>query len=116
MNRHLSSTYCATVYQGSGVEVLRDFSWSAKLVGDCDTALGNLRPIVVLTLHFIEGVTKTYEFTVEEKSFRNLIRKCIQNYHRDILRSQPPLSSHLPRFCMDLWSISQEMKSFSGSK
>ncbi|VDO41556.1 unnamed protein product, partial [Brugia timori] len=72
MNRRLSSNYCTTVCQKSGVEVLRDFSWSAKLVGDCDTALGNLRPIVVLTLHFIEGATRTYEFTVEEKMYPKL--------------------------------------------
>uniref|UniRef100_A0AAF5Q0I5 Uncharacterized protein n=1 Tax=Wuchereria bancrofti TaxID=6293 RepID=A0AAF5Q0I5_WUCBA len=45
MNRRLSSTYCATVCQETSVEVLRDFSWSAKLVGDCDTALENLRPV-----------------------------------------------------------------------
>ncbi|VIO96818.1 Uncharacterized protein BM_BM17652 [Brugia malayi] len=32
MNRRLSSNYCTTVCQKSGVEVLRDFSWSAKLV------------------------------------------------------------------------------------
>ncbi|CAG9530854.1 unnamed protein product [Cercopithifilaria johnstoni] len=65
MNR-LFTSYYATSFQRSDVKVLRDFSWSAKLVGDCDTALENLKPIVVLTLHFVEGAVKTYEFTEEE--------------------------------------------------
>ncbi|VDK65193.1 unnamed protein product [Onchocerca ochengi] len=65
MNRS-SSTYCATGFRQSSVKFLRDFSWSAKLVGDCDTALENLKPIVALTLHFTEGSTKTYEFTEKE--------------------------------------------------
>uniref|UniRef100_A0A0R3RX10 Transmembrane protein n=1 Tax=Elaeophora elaphi TaxID=1147741 RepID=A0A0R3RX10_9BILA len=65
MNR-LSSTYYATSFQSSVTKVLRDFSWVAKLVGDCDTAVEHLQPIVVLTLHFIEGATETYEFTEEE--------------------------------------------------
>ncbi|VDM97504.1 unnamed protein product [Thelazia callipaeda] len=45
---------------------LRDFSWSVKLVSDCDSAIENLKPILVLTLHFVEGITKTFELTQEE--------------------------------------------------
>uniref|UniRef100_A0A915PRG4 Dihydroorotate oxidase n=1 Tax=Setaria digitata TaxID=48799 RepID=A0A915PRG4_9BILA len=54
-----------TGFQRSGAELLRDFSWSAKLVGDCDTAVENLVPIVVLTFHFtgdaeaIKGLRKS---------------------------------------------------------
>ncbi|MCP9261127.1 hypothetical protein DINM_004213 [Dirofilaria immitis] len=92
MNR--SSTNDVTVFRRSGVKFLRDFNWSVKvnlktaelltdfwalradflnglknnfvLVGDCDTALESLKPIVVLTLYFVEDITKTYEFTEKE--------------------------------------------------
>ncbi|KAM3721592.1 Uncharacterized protein ACO02O_09360 [Dirofilaria immitis] len=66
MNR--SSTNDVTVFRRSG------------LVGDCDTALESLKPIVVLTLYFVEDITKTYEFT--EKELERFIVKCIRNYHQ----------------------------------
>lgn len=49
------------------VKALRDFDWSAKVVGDCDTVVGSFRPVVQLHFHFENGTaTKIFEFTLSE--------------------------------------------------
>ncbi|VDK86876.1 unnamed protein product [Litomosoides sigmodontis] len=81
MNRRSSIDHTSNVQQ-SNVKVLRDFSWSAKLVGNCDTALENLKPIIVLTLHFVDDAMKTYEFTEEElKRFIGDLEEIQQKYN-----------------------------------
>ncbi|VDK58548.1 unnamed protein product [Anisakis simplex] len=56
--------------QRDQIRVVRDFEWSAKLVGDCDKSLEYLQPLVQLNLNFMnDNSIKQFEFTPEEVNF-----------------------------------------------